>query len=179
MIEYLASSDITLFFFCLNTLLCENAPIDPLAISKMKEWQITEYIETPSAKATLSLNSPNTSIPIFHGNVGLLILNILYPKPESWQSSDWIEWHQCCTYKPPLPGLLPQRKTVARATLQSTNMATEHETFHIYIYILVILCHWTSWWFWTESSHLIVYQTLLFPVKSWWNPNRMKDGIHS
>ena len=114
----------------------------------MKEWQITEYIGTPSAKAILSLKSPHKH----RENMGMSAYSFstFDPKPESWQSFDWIEWHQCCTYKPPLPGLLPQRKTFAQATLQSTNMATEHETFHTYmIYniwcILVILCHWTSY----------------------------------
>ena len=84
---------------------------------------------------------PHTSIPIFHGNVGLLILNILYPKPESWQSSDWIEWHQCCTYKPPLPDCFPKEKPFARATpwkingwnIQITHL--ENDLLNLYDYV--------------------------------------------
>ena len=137
------------------------------------------------------------------------------PKPESWQSSDWIEWHHCCTYNSPRPDCFPKEKQLHGRSPWKINMKHSNHPFKIwkgkwssqplwlcsmlifqgvhssqrtwqqnmklfiYIYILVILCHWTSWWFWNESSHLIVYQTLLFPVKSWWKPQRMKDSRDS
>ena len=149
---------------------CANWPVGHQQNERMTDHRI--HWNTFS-QGYFVIKFPHTSIPIFHVNVGLLILNIW---PEAGKLAIiWLDWmaRKCCTYKPPLPGLMdcfPKEKhlhgplpwkinmehsnhpfgkendlnqtsmimfhvSLPGCTLQSTNMATEHETFHIYIYI--------------------------------------------